>query len=53
MYEFYYDYIKNKYNNKSKLLFTETFRNFSNKSKYHDDLSKLVVGKMKGWLENI
>ena len=48
IYEFYYDYIKNKYNNKSKLLFTETFRNFSNKSKYHDDLSKLVVGKMKG-----
>ena len=24
MYEFHYDYIKNKYNHKSKLLFTET-----------------------------
>ena len=24
MYEFHYDYIKNKYNNKSKLLFTNT-----------------------------
>ena len=24
MYEFHYDYIKNKYNDKSKLLFTET-----------------------------
>ena len=24
MYEFYYDYIKNKYDNRSKLLFTDT-----------------------------
>ena len=24
MYEFHYDFIKNKYNNKSKLLFTDT-----------------------------
>ena len=24
MYEFHYDYIKNKYNNRSKLLFTDT-----------------------------
>ena len=71
MYEFHDDYIKNKYDNKSKLLFTDTdsliyeiktkdfyedfsnnkemfdFSNYSTKSKYYDDLNKLVIGKMK------
>ena len=71
MYESHYDYIKNKYVNESKLLFTDTdslmyeiktedvyknfssnkemfdFSNYSTKSKYHDDLNKLLTGKMK------
>ena len=71
MYEFHYDYIKNKYGTRSRLLFTDTdslmyeiktediyedlssnkkmfdFSNYSTKSKYHDDSSKLVIGKMK------
>ena len=71
MYEFHYDYIKNKYDKESKLLFTNTdsltyefetedvcegfssdeemfdFSNYSAKSKWHDDSSKLVFGKMK------
>ena len=71
MYEFHYDYIKNKYGNNSRLLFTDTdslmyeiktedvykdfsndkemfdFINYSTKSKYYDNLNKLVVGKMK------
>ena len=71
MYEFHYDYMKNKYSNNSRLLFTETdslmyeiktediykdfsndkemfdFINYSTKSKYYDNLNKLVVGKMK------
>ena len=70
-YEFHYDYIKNKYSNNSRLLFTGTdslmyeiktkdvykdcsndkemfdFSNYSTKSKYYDNLNKLVVGKMK------
>ena len=64
MYEFHYDCIKNKYNNKSKLSFTDTdslmyeiktedfssnkemcdFNNYSAKSKYYDNSSKLVIG---------
>ena len=62
MYEFYYDYFKNKYGNISRLLFIDTdslmyeiktedvyedFSNHSAKSKYYDDSNKLVVGKMK------
>ena len=71
MYEFHYDYIKNKYSNNSKLFINDTnsvmyeiktedvyehfskdkkifdFSNYSAKSKFHDDLSKLVIGKMK------
>ena len=70
MYEFHYDYIKNKYGNNSRLLFTDTdslmyeiktedvyedfsnkemfdFSNYSSKSKYYDNLNKVVVGKMK------
>ena len=72
MYEFHYDYIKNKYDNNLRLLFTDTdslvydirtedlyenfsndkekindFSNYSTKSKYNDNSSKVVVGKMK------
>ena len=71
MYEFHYDYIKDKYGNDSRLLFIDTdslmyeikaedvyedfsnnkkmfdFSNYSTKSKYYDNLNKLVVGKMK------
>ena len=74
MYKFSYDYIKNKYDNKSKLLLllltdvdslmneikTENvqedcssdkemfdFSNYLTKSKYYDDLNKLVIRKMK------
>ena len=71
MYDFHYDNFRNKYGNKSKLLFTETdslmyeikteavyedfcsskemfeFSNYSTKSKYYNDLNKLVIGKMK------
>ena len=71
MYKFHYDYIKNKYGNNSRLLFTDTdslmyeiktedayedfsknkelfdFSSYLAKSRYYDDSSKLVVGKMK------
>ena len=62
MYEFHYNYIKNKDSNNSRLLFTETedafkdfsndkemfeFSNYSTKSKYYNNSNKLVVGKMK------
>ena len=71
MHKFHYDYIKNNYDKKSKLIFTDTdnsiyeiktedvsedfsnikemfcFNNYSSKSKYYDDSSKLVIGKMK------
>ena len=71
MYEFHYDYVRNKYGNNSRLLFTKTdslmyepktedvykaitndkemfdFSNYSTKSKYYDNLNKLVIGKMK------
>ena len=59
MYEFHYDYIKDKYGNKSGLLFSDTdclmqkikteyvFSNYSANSKYYDDSNKLVAGKMK------
>ena len=63
MYGFYYDYIKNKYGNNSRLLMYETrteenedfnsdkemldLSNYSTKSKYYDNSNKLVVGKMK------
>ena len=72
MYEFQYDYIKNKYDNNLRLLFTDTdslvydirtedvyenfsndkekindFSNYSTKSKYNDNSSTVVVGKMK------
>ena len=61
MYEFHYDYIKNKYGNNPRLLFTDTdslvyeiktedvyedFSNYSTKSKYGNS-NKLVVDKMK------
>ena len=61
MYEFYYYYIKNKYGisliyeikiedvyedfSNDKEMFE--FSNYSTKSKYYDNLNKLVVGKMK------
>ena len=71
MYEFHYDYIKNKDSNNSGLLFIDTdslmyeiktkdvckdfsndkemfeFNNYSTKSKYDDNLNKLVIGKIK------
>ena len=60
MHEFHYDYIKNKYSNETRLLFTESdslmwkiktemfdFSNFSAKSKYYDNSNTLVVGKIK------
>ena len=71
MYEFHYDYIKNKCGKISILLFTDTdilmyeiktedvyvdfsngkemfyFSNYLSKSKYYDNLYKLVAGKMK------
>ena len=77
MYKFHYDYIKNEYDNKSKLLFTDTdslmyeiktedayedfssnkemfdFSNYSTKSKYYDDSSKLIIGKMKDETEGV
>ena len=77
VYKFHYDYIKNEYDNKSKLLFTDTdslmyeiktedayedfssnkemfdFSNYSTKSKYYDDSSKLIIGKMKDETEGV
>ena len=71
IYQFHYDYIKNKYDNKSKLSFTDAdslmhkiraknayeefsskkemldFSNYSTKSKYYDNSSKIVIWKMK------
>ena len=61
MYAFHYDYIKNKYDKKSKLLFTDTdslmyeiktedvYEHFSSnsESKYYDNWRKLVIGKRK------
>ena len=67
IYVFHYDYIKNRYDSKSKLLLADNdslmyeiktedvYENFSSykemfdfsKSKYYDDLNKLVIGKMK------
>ena len=61
MYAFHYDYIKNKYDNKSKLLFTDTdslmyeiktegvYEHFSNnsESKCYDNWRKLAIGKRK------
>ena len=71
MYELHYDYIKNKHDDKSKLLFTDIhsvmyeirtedsfkdfssnkeifdFSNFLAKSKYYNNLNKLVIGKIK------
>ena len=61
IYNFYYDCIKNKYANNSKLLFPNTdiliyeiklkmfdFSNYSLQSKYYADSNKLIVGKMTG-----
>ena len=62
MHELHYDYIEIKYDNDSRLLFTDTedtyedfsnnkemfdFSNYSTKSKYYDNSNKLVVGKIK------
>ena len=71
MYQFHYDYIRNKYDSNLKLLFTDNdtlmyeiktedvyedfsnnkemfnFSNYSSKSKYYNNSSKLVVFKMK------
>ena len=63
MYKFHYDCIKNKYDNKSKLLFIDTdslvyedfssdkemfdFSNYSTKLKYCDASNKSVIEKMK------
>ena len=50
MQEFNFCYIKNKYGNKSKLLFTdihEGFSSYSAWSKYYYDENNLVIGKMK------
>ena len=60
MYEFHYDYFKNEYGNNSRLLLTYTdslmykiktsifdFSNYSTKSKYYDNASKLVFRKVK------
>ena len=71
MYKFHYDYIKNKYDNKSKVLFKHAdslmneikaeyvykdfrsnkemfdFSNYSAKSKYYDNLNKVVIGEIK------
>ena len=72
MYEYHHDYLNNKNNNKSKLLFKDIdslmyeiktedvsekfssdkemfdFNNYSTKSKYYDNLNKLLIGKLKG-----
>ena len=72
MYEYHHDDLKNKNNNKPKLLFKDIdslmyeiktedvsekfssdkemfdFNNYSTKSKYYDNLNKLLIGKMKG-----
>ena len=55
MYEFYYDYIKNKYGNNSKLLFTDTdslmyeiktedvYKDFSNEKEMFIQLSQKIM----------
>ena len=47
IYEFHHGYIKNKYDNKSRLLFTDAEGWIRLKSKFYNVLNKLLVSKIK------